>query len=150
MDHARPAQVEVTVLEPGLLADVFRLVRRKGRCRCLVQDRQGRSLDLDGPGGQFRVGHARFARHALALDLDHVLVAQLISQIVGLFELGMEDDLREAFAVVQVDEDHAAVVAVAIDPAGQVDRLADLFDPQGAAGMSALEHGGSLRASEAS
>ncbi len=36
----------------------------------------------------------------------------------------IEDDLHQAFAIAQVDEDHAAVVAPPVDPAGDADRLA--------------------------
>ena len=40
--------------------------------------------------------------------------------------VGIAHDLRQAFAVAQVDEDHAAVVAAAVRPAGQRDGLVEL------------------------
>ena len=39
---------------------------------------------------------------------------------------GREDDLRLAVAVAQVDEQHAAVVAVGVDPTAEGDFLADV------------------------
>ena len=44
-------------------------------------------------------------------------------------ELGVEDDLREAGAVAQVDEDELAVVAAAVDPALEAHGLADVRGP---------------------
>src|SRR5207245_2911179 len=39
--------------------------------------------------------------------------------------LGIADDLHQAFAVAQVDEDDAAVVAATVHPAAQADGLAE-------------------------
>ena len=51
--------------------------------------------------------------------------------------LGIEDDLRDPFAVAKVDEDHAAVIAAAVHPAGEKDLPADIVFPQLAAIVSA-------------
>ena len=60
-----------------------------------------------------------------AADLHHELVAQLL----GLVELGLvvrvEYHLQEALAVAQVHEDDAAMVAAAMDPAGNRNLLTD-------------------------
>ena len=47
-----------------------------------------------------------------------------------------EDDLGLAVAVAEVDEQHAAMVAVGIDPAAEGHLLADVVQTQFAAGMS--------------
>ena len=47
-----------------------------------------------------------------------------------------ENDLRLAVAVAKIDEQHAAMVAIGIDPAAQGDLLADVFRAQFAASMS--------------
>ena len=44
----------------------------------------------------------------------------------------MEDELHEARAVAQVDEDQPAVVAAAVDPAGHADLVADAGGVEGA------------------
>ncbi len=44
-----------------------------------------------------------------------------------------EDDLHESRAVAQVDEHDAAVVAAAVDPAGEGDALAVVLGPEVAA-----------------
>ena len=49
---------------------------------------------------------------------------------------GREDDLGLAVAVAEVDEQHAAVVAVGVDPAAKGHFLADVPVVQFAAGMS--------------
>ena len=54
-----------------------------------------------------------------------VLGAQLVRPRVRLGRgLGVEDELQQAGAVAQVDEDQAAVVAAAVHPAGHADLVA--------------------------
>ena len=52
---------------------------------------------------------------------------------------GIEDDLRDALAVAQVDEDAAAVIAVARDPAEEDDLLALVRRAQLAAVVGAFQ-----------
>ena len=54
--------------------------------------------------------------------------------------LGLEDDLGEAVAVAEVDEDQAAEVAPGVHPAVEDDRLSDVVGRQFAAGMRSFEH----------
>ena len=57
---------------------------------------------------------------------DHVLGPQPLGGGVRLRGgLGMEDELDQPAAVAQVDEDQPAVVAPAVDPAGDAHGLAD-------------------------
>jgi len=79
-------------------------------------------LDLSALDGF--VGGAGRARAHHALDLDAKLVAQALGDSKHLGPVGVADHLQRAFAVAQVDEDHAAVVAPAVDPAAQADGLA--------------------------
>ena len=53
--------------------------------------------------------------------------------------VGIEDDLHEAFAVPQVDEDDAAMVAATVDPAHQRDRLAEVPAVDSSTVVSALQ-----------
>jgi len=54
---------------------------------------------------------------------------ELVTQPLGLGEhasgLWIEHDLQQSFAVAQVDEDHPAMIAAAMYPAGDRDRLTD-------------------------
>ena len=55
--------------------------------------------------------------------------------------VGLEDDLREAVAVAQVDEDLIVVAAVGVDPAVEGDGLADVRVAQFAASVGPLPVG---------
>lgn len=48
---------------------------------------------------------------------------------------GADDDLDDAVAVAEVEEDQAAVVAAAVYPAAELDAASDVFSAQGAAGV---------------
>src|SRR5262249_14822075 len=95
------------------------------------------AIDLDRPGRQLRVlGAGRTPAH-LAVDPHHPFRAQLL----GRPEPGPVGDphpLGEAVMVAQVDEQHAAVVADALAPAGEPRLLADVASAQLAAGMGAI------------
>ena len=57
----------------------------------------------------------------------------------GWVAIGVEDELRDAFAVAQVDEDHAAQIAAAVHPAHQDGALAGVGGAQFAAGVRAAQ-----------
>ena len=122
--HAGAAQVEVTVREAQVFVADF-LVEREGRHLGLVEHGQRVGDEFDFAGGQRGVGLAFQTRRDLAGDGDDILRAQPVRLPGdgGVF-LGPEDDLRDAGAVAQVDEDDAAVVAARIDPAGEGNGLA--------------------------
>jgi hypothetical protein len=61
----------------------------------------------------------------LAGDLQAELVADRFGDLEHLGTVRVADDLGQAFAVAQVDEDDAAVVAATVSPAAQGDLLAD-------------------------
>ena len=66
------------------------------------------------------------ARDHLAVDADHVLGAEVARRRgAPPRPRRVEHQLQEPGAVAQVDEDHAAVVAAAVHPAGHADALAD-------------------------
>ena len=70
-------------------------------------------------------------------DLQAELVAHFLGDRERRGAVRVADDLHQAFAVAQVDEDHAAVVAAAMRPAHQRDRLAEeRFAHQAAVGRS--------------
>ena len=78
--------------------------------------------DLDLAGGQLVVDGLRRALDDRPAGAEHVLGAQLVAELERLARLvGIEDELDEPGAVAEVDEDEAAVVAAAVDPARDAD-----------------------------
>ncbi len=122
--HRLPAQVEHPVAQAQQLVDVLAVVDRERRGRRLGQALGGRDRQLDLARGDLRVDRALVAADDLAGDGDHVLGAQRAGQRVGLGRgLRMEDELQDAGAVAQVDEDQPAEVAAARHPARDADGL---------------------------
>ena len=121
--HVFAAQVDVAVLEADLFAHVF--VELERQRLGAVEGHQLARQQLDLARGQVGIGGTRRALAHQAAHLDHELVAQLF----GLGELGLvvrvEHHLQQAFAVAQVHEDDAAMVAAAMDPAGNRNLLTD-------------------------
>jgi hypothetical protein len=58
---------------------------------------------------------------------------------LGIF-LGTEDNLRDAFAVTEVDENESAVVAAGGDPAAEGGFGAGMFGAEGVAVVGAVGH----------
>ena len=121
--HLRTAQVEHAMREARGFREVVvvELERRRHRRVQHVSSWHSTSiLPLVRPGVRraFRTAahdalhlHAELVAHALG-DLEHVGAVRIA------------DDLDEPFAIAQVDEDNAAVVAAAVYPAAQRDGLA--------------------------
>ena len=119
------AQVEEAVFQPHILG-VFEIAEHRQRQfagRPQHLDLGEEHLDL--AGRQFRVlGAARPAAH-LAVHPHHPLRAQRLGGLEGR-RIGIGHALRQPVMVAQVDEQHTAVIADAMDPAGQADRLVDM------------------------
>ena len=138
--HLRPAQVEVAVLQPQVFARQFLAVgvRRNGGVRLLLSSLKSVTRSSISPVASF--GFAMPAGRSATLPVTWITYSAR-SVLLSFDDRGrrvgrIEDDLRHAVAVAQVDEQAAAVVAVAVDPAAERDRLADVFGAQFAAGMS--------------
>ncbi len=141
----RAAEVEVAILEAFFLRGVEVVLDLEGRGVGLVEDRELDRVDLDLAGRQARV-HVRAAAEDRAADADDPLgserlreVMRLLREIAVARELRVEDDLRDALTVAQIDEDAAAMVAVARHPSEQDDFLAGVRCAQGAVVMRAFE-----------
>ena len=136
--QAGAAQVEITVREAQVLVADF-LVERERRHLGLVEHGQGVGDEFDLARGQRGVGLALQTRGDLAGDGDDILRAQAVG-LPGHLRvfLGPEDDLGDALAVAQVDENDAAVVAARIDPTGQRGGLAHVGGAELGAGMGTV------------
>ena len=98
----------------------------KGGVSLAARRSQRAHVDLDLAGGEVRVDVLGRALDDLALGGDDVLGAQVLGdgeRVAG--GLRVDDELHEPRAVAQVDEDQPAVVAAAMDPAGDADLGAD-------------------------
>ena len=123
--HRRAAQVEHAVRQPRRLRQVV-VVELERRRDARVQHLELVAQHLDLAAGQVRVVGAGRARAHLADDLQAELVAHVLGRIANIVgAVGVADDLHQAFAVAQVDEDDAAMVAPAMRPAHQRDGLAE-------------------------
>ena len=136
----RAAQIEVAVLEAHRLAGVGVVADRERRRLGAREDVQPGRLDLDLAGRQLGVDVVA-ARDDAAGDADAELGAQLAGERVRLgVDVGAEDDLGDAAAIAQIDEDAAAVIAARGDPAHEDDlAVADVGGAQVAATVGALQ-----------
>jgi hypothetical protein len=128
---ARPAQVQIAIAQPGVLADGDMLVDLEGQRRRPVEHLQLGDGHLDLAGGQVRV------RVAVGTGLDHPgdLNAELVAQIVGSRggqDLVADDDLGQPGGVSKIDEGDTAVIASVSHPSSQGHLLADVAGSQGA------------------
>ena len=121
--HPLAAQVEVAVAQPHLLADLAgealdleRAASRRARAASASRDAElelaGRQLGVDGLGLAAR-------RPAPATVSTSSARSRCASSNASPAVVRMEDELDEPGAVAQVDEHEAAVVAAAVDPAGE-------------------------------
>ncbi len=131
------AQIEEAVLEADILG-IFLLAsdrhRQLGGGRL---DGHFTGDDLDLAGRKVRVHRLRTARHDIAGDGDDQFGAQSV-QLLEHRASGGRNDLGDAVMIAQIDEQDAAVIALAVDPAGQADGRADVGSAELAAVMGAI------------
>ncbi len=123
--HLRPAQVDDAIDQAHVFGEVvvIKLERRRHRG---VEYFQLVAEDLDLARRHVGILGARRAAPHLAGDPQHELAAHGLGQLEHLGTIGIADHLGEAFAVAQVDEDHAAMIAAAVVPAAEGDDLIDV------------------------
>ncbi len=103
--HLPPAQVEIAIRQPELLVRLGAVhLERRGRSG--VVEHQFLDPDLDRAGLELGVLLARQPGSDRPLDADDVLVPQLVgAPLEFLAGLGLEDNLRDAVPVAEIDED---------------------------------------------
>ena len=95
------------------------------------------SHDLDIAGCQLGVHCPALAHHHIARDRHHRFGAERIQRLQRLAPC-CGNDLGQAVMVAQIDEQHPAMVADAVNPARDPDGLADMLLAELAAGMGAV------------
>jgi hypothetical protein len=138
--HLRAAQVEVAVIQPLLLVHRIRLVRHEWRVGRTAEHLERLHAHFDLARRELRVGQPFTTRGDDAGGAEDPLRAHRPRHLVRgrAAEVDIEDELREAVAVAEVDEHELAVVAVNVDPAGQFHLFADVGFTKLAAGMGAV------------
>ena len=137
--HGRAAQVKVAVLQTDLVADFLGVVDLERSSLRLGQDADVLRDDLDLAGRHLLVDSSRIARDQLALDRYNELGAAGEGNVeqIGVDRL-VEGALYDACAVAQQQEQYAAVVAHAVDPAVNGNGLACVLQTKLTAHMRAL------------
>ena len=135
--QGRTPQVEVAVFHAQVVTAVRDLLDGEGRDLGFVEHRDAAGRDFDVARGH--LGVLRLALDDLALDLDDPFAAQAGGRLAG-FGGGvlLDDDLRQAVTVAQVDEGHGAEVSDFLHPPGQGDVFVDIAGPEAPAGMSSV------------
>ena len=121
--QARTPQVQVPKPQPHILGHIRIVGNRERRRLCLVQDADLTCDDLHFAGGQLRVDGVGRAGTHLAGDTHDVLGPQPLRRPE---QRVVDHDLREAAAITDIDEQHAAQIAHAMHPAKQRDFLSDI------------------------
>ena len=135
-------QVEETIRQARILG-VFKIAEHRNRQFLgFAQHFERGHEHLDVPGRQVGVLGAGGALAHLAVDADHPFRAHLLG-VLERRAIRIDHDLGHAVVIAQVDEQHAAVVADAVAPAGKPGGFTDVLGAQGAAGVGAIAmHGG--------
>ena len=115
--HLWATKIDIAVLEADFFVlDGFFRGREWGEAR-VVENEELRSLNLDFTGRHLRIDGVLIAQAHLANRRDNVFRADLLA-----FEMAVggqflvQDNLAEAGAVAEVEEDEVAVIAAAVDP----------------------------------
>ena len=130
-------QIQKAVFHPQFVASVALILDRERRSQRSVQHVEAFEHHLDFAGRYLGVLGCPFddaARRA-----DHVFAAQMrgrFEQLGG--RVLLDDQLRDAVPVAQVDEGHRAQVAHFLYPAGQRDGLIQVFHAEFSAGVCSV------------
>ena len=122
--HVRATQVEHAVCQARSLRQVLFVNLERGRDG-LVQHDQLVAQHFNLAALQAFIGCAVRTGANQAFDLDTKLVAHVLSHLEHVRSIRIADDLDVAFAVTQVDKNHATVVTPTVDPAAQAHGLAN-------------------------
>ena len=127
-------KVEETVLKPYIFRIFLLAEHRHRQFGRRTQYLDFADVKLDRAGRQFRIVGAGGTAADLAVDPHHPLRAQFFGILEGR-RIRIDDALGQAVMVAQIDEQHAAMVANAVAPARQPDRLVDIALAERAAGV---------------
>ncbi len=124
--HPLAPQIDEAVFEADILG-IFLLARDRQRqfVGAALHD-GGAGEDLDLAGRQIGIDRPFAARLDLAVDRHDAFELQPVEQLQRVAIL-IGDDLGDAVMIAQIDEQHAAMIALLVDPARKADGLADIL-----------------------
>jgi len=117
--HLGTAQVHVAVAQAHLLADRGMVIELKRRCVGAVEQFQLLTQHLDRPRAHGGIDGRLAARAHPSADAHRVLAAHPVGAFKVFSGVRVENHLHDPFPVPEVQEDDAAMVAAAVDPATQ-------------------------------
>ena len=121
--HHVSSQVEVAILESQLFVRHFVMMER--RRFGAAQDLQFACQQLDLTRGEVGIRSAGGTRTYEASDANTEFAAQPLGIREDVLGVRIENDLQQPFPIAQIDKDHPAMIAPAMDPACDADFLAD-------------------------
>ncbi len=80
--HPRAAQIEIAIAHPRFFVDVFVAVDQEGRRFRRIQNGHLSRDDFDVAGGKLRIGRPFRAQRDRAVNLNHVLAAEIAGDLV--------------------------------------------------------------------
>src|SRR5581483_1118751 len=141
--HFGTTQIEVAILQTRFFGNFrggFGVVNLERQRLGHVQDFERLRHDFDFAGGNFGIVRAGRTLTDFAGDADDTFAAQrrrLFEKFLR--QIGrVENGLRAAFAVADINENEASQIAARVDPAGQCDYLPDVRGAQFVAVMRAF------------
>jgi hypothetical protein len=102
-------------------------IDREGEIICAIQNVQVAWNDFYVSGRKLWIFGAWHARRDSTTDLNHIFATQCMRLLckLGVF-FRAKDNLRQTFAIAQIDENDAAVIARDVHPTGKRDLPADV------------------------
>jgi len=124
--EARPPEIEIPVRHSQIF--ILRLsINREGQCVGPIQNPQLIWDDFDITSGEIWIFRPRQTRSDSTRNFSYIFAPQgvRLPRKLRIF-LRPKNHLRQPFAIAQVNENNAAVIARDIYPAGKRDLLADV------------------------
>ena len=138
--HLRASEIQVAILQPHFFIRNRFFRRRKGRYARVIQHQKLVGDQLHFACRHLRIDGARIAAPQRAFGSHDIFWAHMLGLRVAFpREVLVQNDLSDSGAVAQVEKDEVAVVATAVDPTHQHDRLAGVFGAKLPTGMGALQ-----------
>ena len=121
--HDLAAQIEIPIAQAHLLAHLLIVLERQ-RLGAVEEFELARE-QLHASGSQMGIDRPFRPRTHAPRHTHHEFTAQPLGLAEHRLSRGIEYDLQQSFAIAQVDEDHPAMIAAPMHPAGNRDLLAD-------------------------
>ena len=127
-------EIQISVFRTDILASVALVLNRERRGYRLVEDIDGAELYFNVACIHLRV--LALALHNLALYLDDELPSERCCGAYEFFRsVGLDNELRDAVAVAEIDECHSAEFPGFLYPAGEYYLLAHIRDAELSTGV---------------